>query len=469
MPENDRVIIEDVVPVDTTTVNVEGTEYTLNDAGDALTAEGDVFKTKAELDAFVTPPVTPEQQEVDGVMYNLDDKGNALDSNNEVKFTKDELIALKEETDAVTELDIDGTVYKLDKDGNAVDGEGNVAHTAEAIIKMAEAEDDVTIVTPSQIAEKTNLNILDAGGNTVEYSNDEAGLVEYANDIHDLGLKTGATDYEKNMFDVFPILRQIIPHLQSSNGTLDGFNDTVDYSTIKLDKDNVSQLKNIIFTARLKRGENEDSVDKYYSYLQKSSDDNDEVLKEAESSLKFLSDTQVSETKSKQTLIDNASADNLANMKKYWGVEIDDKGKLINLNVDGSVRGIITNGKLTVGDDSYTIPERINVKVNDKVVHKTRDDFFNYLFTPRTYQIDNQRITMTQDEYNIEVENTKRKVDDDIYNAFRRFTGYDDAQIIKDKVEMSKVNTVRRLVSSGKRGGNTKRKSNDEIVLSPRN
>ena len=458
MPEEgQRALIDDVEGSAKTTEEIAAEEA----AAAATLAEEEAAKLALEnADA----DVDLEEKDIDGVMYKINKGGDALDDSGEVKFTKTQI----EEMESVESIIINETEFTLDKDGHAVDKDGEIIHTAEDIAKMNEESEGVPTVTASGLIEKTNINILDTAGNPVEYGDDEEGAIKYTNDVHELGLKTGAQDYEKEMFDALPILRQIIPHLVSNNGTLEGFTDTVDYSTLKIDKDNLSQMKNFIFTARLKRGENEESIDKYYDYLIKASDDNDEVFKEAATSLKFLVDGQKSDTAAKQKMIDDAEVANVDSAKEFWGVEITDDGKLKNLNVKGSVKQVIDDGKLTVGNDTYTIPSKINVKVGDKVVHKTKDDFFDYLFAPKVYVVDGRKVQMTGDAYAIHQEELNLTKDDNILSALRRFTGYNDSQIIKDKVEAAKVKTVRRLTTSKKRGGSASRITDEELILSPK-
>jgi len=414
--------------------------------------------------------------DIDDHQYNVDKDGNAVDDTGEVFKTKEELdLAAKEKEDAdkskvddstdkedeVEQLDIDGVMYTINEEGAAIDDKGVVKYTKEQLEGMQEVTDDVPEINVKEIAEKANVVLYDEEGNPMEFDNTEEGLTNFINKAVEQIPQQAVRQEFDNFFNSYPLMRDVFLHLQTNNGSLEGFNKTVDYGSVSLDKGNEQQLKNIIYSARAARGDTPEMIDDYYKYLYDSSDKLDKVYSAAEKELNFLKERDKQVTTQQQEYIQQQNEAAIEKEKKYWGVDI--KGdKLVDLNVDNSVYGLIQKGELKIGDETYTIPDKIRVKEGNKVEVKNKSDFFNYLFVPRPFIIDGQRVSMTEDEYRLALEDKNKNVNDDLFGALKRFTKYDTSQFIKEQINNEKTKAVKKLTARTPKG--TKESSRTSTV-----
>ena len=94
------------------------------------------------------------------------------------------------------------------------------------------------------------------------------------------------------------------------------------------------------------------------------------------------------------------------------------------------------------------MPDVIRVKTADgKTETKSINDFTKYITEPRTFNLDGRVITATQHDYDMEMERRSRTPDNDLFDAYRRFTKYDDSQLIKAKLKDERAKNVLKLVS----------------------
>ena len=89
----------------------------------------------------------------------------------------------------------------------------------------------------------------------------------------------------------------------------------------------------------------------------------------------------------------------------------------------------------------------MRVNENGKMVTKSSTDFWNYINTPKRYRIDGEIVELTQHQYDVLQEQSKRNVNDDIYEALKRFLKYDDSQILKAKLNSAATKQVIKLTS----------------------
>jgi hypothetical protein len=355
-----------------------------------------------ELIPPATPPDVPDvipeaaKVEVDGVIYTLDDKGNAIDDNKAIKYSADELKAL-EEVDAPSSLE---EIFKL-----------------------------------------TNIVPNDENGTPIEYENSPEGIAKYVDDVYTIASNQAVEAYKNALFGTYPILMDVVKHLNNNNGSFDNFVPTVNYNDIQLDADNEEQLKNIIYTARGKRGESKEKIDKYYNYLK----DSKTIFTEAEEELNYLKESLTQEEKEQQLVIKEREAKELQDAINYWGVTVDNKGNMSVANVENSVYDIIKKGKFKIGEDTYNIPDKIKINDNGKIVYATRDDFFRYIYEPVQVVINSKTQTMTRHEYDLTIENSKRDIHADVFDAFKRFVNYNTDQFIKEAINKNNVEAIKKL------------------------
>lgn len=375
---------------------------------------------------------TPINPIVDGPVV---DPGNPVDP-----VTQNEPVVDPVSTDVVDNLDkpqidIDGVIYNIDDKGNAVDEQGNIKYTAEKIKELEQGQDGFDI---NSVIELVNIKPLDEKGEFINYESSQEGLSQYVADVYAVGRNQAIAEYEEELVSKYPLLPDILKHLELT-GSLEGFNKKVDYSTFDLKEDNVDQHKQIIIEARLLRGDTPEKAQRYAKMLE----DSKATYEEAQEELQFLvsKDAEAKAEYDKQ-LANKVKADKEA-AEKYWGIKIEN-GKLVPLNVKDSIYDLIQKGTLKIGEDVYTIPDRIMIKDGAKVTYATRDDFFNYLYSPVTVNIDGKPVKTTRHDLDLYNENQNRNTSHDLFDAYKRFVKYDTSQMIKSQVqknEIKKLNT----------------------------
>lgn len=408
-----------------------------------------------------------ETIEIDGKSYNLNENGDAINEDGSVFKSKTDLESKPDDDVAVTEVEIydeaskKTVTYKLDKDGNAIDDKGEIMYSKEELEALG--EESTTELDVNSLIDKVGIKVYNEKGEVINYDNTEDSQISYIRDVHEVGKQIGANEYYEHLVSTYPFMNDLLLHL-NSGGKFEDFKEEVDYSTIKLDKKNAEQLKQIITQAKSIKGDKPESIVKYLDFLSKSDSDNDSLLEQSKLELEYLLNRQVTNRVEKEKLIEANKLESIENAKKYWGINVDDKGNLVDLKINNSVYSIINSGKIKVNNETYVIPEKIKVVDNGKANIYTRNDFFRYLYEPVVYQLeDGSSVQMTRDQYKIEVERGNRDLNHDIYDAFERFVNYDKTQFIKEQINNNTVNNVKKLVVKKHNVSTTVRKS-DPIV-----
>lgn len=413
------------VPPTLTALKIGEVTYNVNEQGDALDEDGKVIKTKAELEALKAPQKTPEEIAAEAALAARRTEINA------------QLIE-------GAEIELDGVKYVLNKDGN-IEKDGKVFKTKadlQTLLLADNTPEDVDYV--NEIQKATNLVILGQNNQPIAYENTLPGFTNYVQDVHRNGQELGARQYEETLFNRFPVLKSVIEHL-TLKGSLDGFAETVDYSKITLTDDEAQQT-DIYTKAQLARGVSMSEITDMLKYLKE-----DKKLKvHAEAALNYLktSQTEASATRARQIQENKTREDQEA--ARYWN-EVDTA---------------LTKKELIVGDKKFTLPEIIRVKEADgKIVTKSLKDFKDYITKPRNFNIEGKIYEMTQHDYDELLEDTKRTPHHDLFEAFRRFSKYDDSQIISANANSKIVKQVIKLTTKTAGGGSGTSGKTGKIVL----
>ena len=416
-PDLDEVVDEVVVPDETINedIKIDDVVYKTDVDGNALAEDGTVFKTKDEL-------------------------GKLFDSDGKPIEVEDEVKTIELEDDGVV------TTYKLDADGNALDDKGEIAYKAEDLKDFDEATNAVGI---KEFIKEVNIPIYNDEGNEVEYDDTPQGRTQYVQDVYNRGGADSVNNVFKDLYGKHPVLQNVINHLELG-GDIEDFKKQTDYSGIKLDKKDEAQLRRYAIEMYTDQGMTIDKANDYFDFIKSTGTDNDEIYKEGKTGLDYLKAKQETVNNRKAKDVADQEANSKIEMDNYWGVGINDKGALVNLNKEDSIYSVVNSGKLKVGDDTYNIPEKIKVIEDGKAKLYTKNDFFNYLYEPIVVNIDGERITTTRDNLKLQQENAKRTTGNDVFEAYRRFVGYDDSQLVSEKVKSKEVENVRRLVIKNK-------------------
>lgn len=421
---------------------VIGTEkYNLNANGEAVGADGKVIKTKEEIELLKKG--TPGAGETDAE--------KAAREAAEKLAEKTKLIDAKLIENAEIELEDDKgvtTKYKVNKDGALVDAENKVVKTKEELraLMLAQEEENNEVDYVSEIQKTTNITILDEAGKPVAYENTVQGLAQREQDVLKEGRKLGASEYETELFTKFPILKDVVEHL-TINGSMDNFTQQVDYSKINIGDDEAQQID--VFTrAKLAQGMSQAEITDMINYYK------------ADKKLKGAAEVGLTYLKSKQTADATARAQQVADMKAA--------DELARTNYWKEVNTILAGKKLVVDSKEFKLPDVIKVKTADgKIVTKTIKDFNDYISKPLTFTVENKPYVMTQHEYDLAVKDIKRTPHNDLFDAYRMFTGYDDSQLIAANVNDGIVKQVIKLKTKVSGGGSGSGASSTGKIVVP--
>lgn len=371
-----------------------------------------------------TPP-TPTNDvliNIDGNDYKVDTNGNALDNEGKIFKTKDDLLALQDSTQTV--VSIDNVDYNIDAKGNAINDKGEIVYTKEQIDNFGSDESYNTIV------QKTiGMEITDVNGQPIEYEDSPIGLSKYVEDVASIKANEIAGTILKERYSKFPILKDIEQHLILNNGNIDGFNNEIDYSNIQLDAENEEQLMDVIIREKMDKGETEATA-KYLANIFKK----EAVLMEkATEALAYLDNTTTQAREHRANLVAIQEQEELDAENAIWN-EVYTK--------------VAEDKKIVIGDETIIIPDYMKRTVDGKIINASRQDFLKYMYVKQPYNIDGERVLMSDNEVAIYNEDKNKTTDNEIFEAYRRFVGYDDAQILRDKKNNLSTKNVRNAASN---------------------
>lgn len=368
---------------------------------------------------------------VDNTTYKVNKDGNAVDDAGTVIKTKEELAQLQkpvvttEEPKSIEVEAEDGTktVYKLDDKGNALNTDGTIFKTKEEIDALS-TPDDEDVVSIEGLQKLTNIIPVDSEGKPIVYEDSSEGLSKY---VLDAGATLGeqiAKQEQQKLISTYPILQDVITHLVANNGSLEGFNEKVDWGSIQLDEKNETQLKDVVIRACLAKGMPQADAERFAEYSK-----SDGKLKEdGKTSLEYLVSKQNEQR-------DIAAQQNKAIEKKRIEEEI--------AYWTSIKETLLTKGKLQIGEKTINIPKVIKVNEGGKTVLYSPEQVWDFIYKPKVYDINGQKVELTPNQYKMYIERNSRKVDDDIFDAIKRLTNYNLEQFIEEQTNAHIVKKIR--------------------------
>lgn len=418
-------------PAEQTMIEIEGVKYNTNEAGDAIDNDGKVVKTKAEIDALKTPQPTPEE----------------IEKQKQAELKKQEI---EKQLVKDAKVSIDDVEYTINDKGEAVDATGKVIKTKDELITLLSVEEEESdeIDYVKEIQKTTNIVITDDKGNPITYENSVEGISQYQQDVLQLGMRLGSEKATNELYTQYPIIKDVVTHLKLNNGRLDNFKEEIDYSGIKLDKNNIEQCKDIYIQSQVARGIPKEEAEKMSKYLV----EDKTIATFAESGLQYLVSSKAER--------DKANADRILAMKADEKKAQDD--------YDTEIRDIIKTKKIKLSDNEiFSIPDIIKVKTSDgKILTKTPADFNDYLFKPMNFNIGGKTVVATQYEVDLFEQEQKQTTHHDVLKAFRLFVKNDDAQLIHSALKQQEATKVLSIkTKSVSAGGGTEDKGGKKLVL----
>lgn len=353
----------------------------------------------------------------------------------------------------------DGDVeYDLDADGNAVK-DGEIVYTKAQLDEFAATEQQEETIDVSAISAISGLTPVNADGTPKQYEMTVEGLAQRDADIAEIARHQAESEAITNFFRANPDIHQAALYKQTY-GSLEGFANHVDWTTMSIEDKSEAQLEAIIRSAEKRKGTSDAQIDRIIRFSKA-----DKVLNEtAKESLDYLAANQkreIEEATARQEAQWKAEQDEL---DKAYGITYDDHGKAKVLNVPDSLYDKIVN-KGTIG--GLAIPTAgVKRTVNGKEQILTRKDIVKYLTAP-VVEIGDSLYTQAQkDVFDMLADNETFAM-----VALRNLLGADISQLAAASIRQENVRRLN-ITSSGKprvkvstQGGGTKVNSNRRPIV----
>lgn len=280
----------------------------------------------------------------------------------------------KEEPSKIILTTDEGEVeYELNENGDAIK-DGEVVYTKAQLDAMeaGEQEDEITV---ADIAKISGINPLNADGSVKEYEMTVESLAQREADIVDIARRQGHQEAIDNFFKANPDIYQAAVYKQTY-GSLEGFANHVDWTTMTLDGKSEAQLEAIIRSAEKRKGSSDNQIDRIVRFSKA-----DQVLAEvAKESLEYLAASQKAEIEAAEAERDREYQEAQAKLDRAYGITYDENGRAKVLNIEGSLYDKVVNKGTIAG---LQIPTSgVKRKINGKEEILTRKDLVRYLTEP---------------------------------------------------------------------------------------
>lgn len=263
--------------------------------------------------------------------------------------------------------------YELNENGDAIK-DGEVIYTKAQLDAMeaGEKEDEITV---ADIAKISGINPLNSDGSIKEYEMTVESLAQREADIVDIARRQGHQEAIDNFFKANPDIYQAAVYKQTY-GSLEGFANHVDWTTMTLDGKSEAQLEAIIRSAEKRKGSSDNQIDRIVRFSKA-----DQVLAEvAKESLEYLAASQKAEIEAAEAERDREYQEAQAQLDRAYGITYDENGRAKVLNIEGSLYDKVVNKGTIAG---LQIPTSgVKRKINGKEEILTRKDLVRYLTEP---------------------------------------------------------------------------------------
>lgn len=326
--------------------------------------------------------------------------------------------------------------YELDAEGNAVK-DGQIVYTKAQLDEFATAEQQEETIDASAISAISGLTPVNADGTPKQYEMTVEGLAQRDADIAEIAKHQAESEAITNFFRANPDIHQAAIYKQTY-GSLDGFANHVDWTTMSIDDKSDDQLEAIIRSAEKRKGTSDNQIERIIRFSKA-----DKVLAEtAKESLDYLAVNQkreIEEAQARQEAQWKAEQDEL---DRAYGITYDDHGKAKVLNVPDSLYDKIVN-KGTIG--GLSIPTAgIKRTIDGKEQLLTRKDLVKYLTAP-VVEIGDSLFTQAQkDVFDMLADNETFAM-----VALRNLLGADISQLAAASIRQEAVRRLN-ITSGGK-------------------
>ena len=352
----------------------------------------------------------------------------------------------------------DGDVeYDLDADGNAVK-DGEIVYTKAQLDEFAAAETQEETIDVSAISAISGLTPVNADGTPKQYEMTVEGLAQRDADIAELAKRQAESEAINNFFRTNPDIYQAALYKQTY-GSLEGFANHVDWTTMTLEDKSDDQLEAVIRSAEKRKGTSDAQIERIIRFSKA-----DKVLAEtAKESLDYLANAQRREIEAANARQEAEYQAAQEALDKAYGITYDENGKAKVLNVPDSLYDKIVNK----GIGGLAIPTTgVKRTVNGREQILSRKDIVKYLTAP-VVEVNGDFYTQAQkDVFDMLADNETFAM-----VALRNLLGADISQLAAASIRQEAVRRLN-ITSSGKprvkvstQGGGTKVNSNRRPIV----
>ena len=357
-----------------------------------------------------------------------------------------------------TETETPTKIVLTTDDGNAVK-DGEIVYTKAQLDEFAAAETQEETIDVSAISAISGLTPVNADGTPKQYEMTVEGLAQRDADIAELAKRQAESEAINNFFRTNPDIYQAALYKQTY-GSLEGFANHVDWTTMTLEDKSDDQLEAVIRSAEKRKGTSDAQIERIIRFSKA-----DKVLAEtAKESLDYLANAQRREIEAANARQEAEYQAAQEALDKAYGITYDENGKAKVLNVPDSLYDKIVN-KGTIG--GLAIPtagvKRI-VNGNEQIL--SRKDIVKYLTAP-VVEVNGDFYTQAQkDVFDMLADNETFAM-----VALRNLLGADISQLAAASIRQEAVRRLN-ITSSGKpkvkvstQGGGTKVNSNRRPIV----
>ena len=367
------------------------------------------------------PPVNNDDNgknpvSIDGDNIQYDENGNPItpiDNNNPNNNNPDENNKDNEsELTVGTELQIGDDVYTVDEKGNVIDKDGNIFKEAKDVKEWiasfdTEEQDDENEISIQSIQKALDITITDENDKEIEFENTPEGVKAYVEQV----IETSRQEYYEtaieSLYEKYPFVEDMINYYEANGHSLEGYNEIPDRSNITIDENNEAQQEYIIRTA-WKEQNRRGNVDSYIQYLKSTGN----LLATAQDELEGLQEAEKQYREEMKQKAEEAKAANIEQARAYWN----------------NIHEIVKSREIA----GYNIPESIVINKDGKKTTATVEDFFKYI-----YEVDSKG--KSRYNYDLEKEDPKTRIHDDILRAFLKFTGGSYSNLVDMAINKKEV------------------------------
>ena len=337
-------------------------------------------------------------------------------------------------SDTISKISIDNVIYTLNDSGDALNPDGTVNLTKDQIDALDTPVPPITTgVDINELIASVNYNPIDSAGVQISYEDTKEGRASYIKDVFEQRVPELAQELLANELASNPEKLRAIDYIDRY-GSLAGIESNVDYSIVDVTTADEATKYNMVVAREMEKGETLAHA-KMIADLMKDAKKLDEVATVAKSY--FSSKAVQQAATAKQEYLDNQQE-----LKVYWD----------------SIHNTISSRKLSIGDQTITIPEVIKVKTAEgKVENRTSTDFYEYLSVPKLFTINGNQERLTQNQYDQIIETQNRTPQNEIFDGLKRYTKYNNEQFIVDIKKANAVTGMRTISTTSKAIGDKAR------------